>query len=217
MSVALLGLPQTEPGCLVPTWGVLPVGALRSGKSRLASVLSPAERETFILETLERTLGLLGTAPSLEAVVVVSPDEAVRALAARRGAAVLRDVREDLNAALEEATLWAQAEDAERLLILAADLPLLGSGDLEALLGLESGPSVCIAPCKDESGTNALAVRPPGLLRYRFGPQSFAAHCRAAHAAGAHLRVVRSRSLSFDIDTPRDYSLLRQWREKAVR
>ena len=202
---------------LIPTWAVVPVNSLSRGKSRLSPVLSRSKREAFTLQTLDRTLGLLATVPSIEAVVVVSPDEEVRGCAARRGAAVLRDVGGDLNGALEEATAWALAEEAERLLILAVDLPLLARDDLERLLRSDGAPSVAIAPCKDGSGTNALAVHPPGLFRSTFGAGSFSAHRHAAQEAGARVRIVRSKTLELDIDTPLDYANLLERIEKANR
>ncbi len=201
---------------MVATWALIPVNTLSKSKSRLASVLSPAGREAFTLETLERTLALLDETPGIEATVVISPDHLVRRTAARNGAAVLPDMGHGLNAALEEATAWAQAEDAGSILILASDLPMLDNRDLDELLAPPASvPYVAIAPCKHDSGTNAMAVQPPGVFHYTFGAQSFASHCRAAHEAGALVRIVRSATLGFDVDTPLDYAALRRRLQKA--
>jgi 2-phospho-L-lactate guanylyltransferase len=68
-------------------------------------------------------------------------------------------------------------------------------------------PILVIAPCRHRTGTNALLLRPPGLIPFAFGPDSFAAHCAAARAAGVEPVVHRANSLAFDLDTPEDWEL----------
>ncbi|MGH8598980.1 MAG: hypothetical protein ACREXT_20220, partial [Gammaproteobacteria bacterium] len=53
-------------------------------------------------------------------------------------------------------------------------------------------------------GSNALALSPPDLIPFQFGHESFQAHCSAARAAGAEVRVLTLPGLAFDIDTPAD-------------
>jgi 2-phospho-L-lactate guanylyltransferase (CobY/MobA/RfbA family) len=55
-------------------------------------------------------------------------------------------------------------------------------------------------------------MRPPGLIPFAFGPDSFAAHCAAARAAGVEPAVYRADTLAFDLDTPEDWELgIRNW------
>ena len=69
-------------------------------------------------------------------------------------------------------------------------------------------PAVVIAPCRRESGTNALLLRPADLVPFSFGPASFAAHCAAARAAGVEPAVYRSASIALDLDTPEDWRMV---------
>jgi 2-phospho-L-lactate guanylyltransferase len=71
------------------------------------------------------------------------------------------------------------------------------------------GPAVTLAPDRHETGTNALFVRPPGLLAYAFGAGSFREHLARARAAGAEVRVCRLAGLALDVDQPEDLAVYR--------
>jgi 2-phospho-L-lactate/phosphoenolpyruvate guanylyltransferase len=123
-----------------------------------------------------------------------------------------------LNRALEAARQKAIDAGAEAVLVLPADLPLATQDDLHALIaparrhssparsdrGIEARPpAVVLAPSHD-GGTNALLLRPPGAIPFAFGPQSFDRHRDLAQAAGCALTVVRTPSLTYDLDLPED-------------
>jgi 2-phospho-L-lactate guanylyltransferase len=67
---------------------------------------------------------------------------------------------------------------------------------------------VVIAPCRHGTGTNALLLRPPGLIPFSFGPDSLSAHCAAARAAGVEPIIYRDERVAFDLDTPEDWEEL---------
>ena len=51
--------------------------------------------------------------------------------------------------------------------------------------------TVVIATDEHEDGTNALLMRPPGLIPYEdTGPGGYRRHVMAAHRKGAHLKVL---------------------------
>lgn len=68
-------------------------------------------------------------------------------------------------------------------------------------------PTLVIAPCRHGTGTNALLLRPPDLIRFAFGPDSFAVHCTASRTAGAEPIIYRADNIAFDLDTPEDWRL----------
>ncbi len=70
--------------------------------------------------------------------------------------------------------------------------------------------SVAIAPDRLGTGTNGLALAPPGVIGFRFGTGSFAAHRAEAQAAGVEPAIVARPGLAFDLDTPED---LARWLE----
>lgn len=63
-----------------------------------------------------------------------------------------------------------------------------------------------IAPDRAETGTNALLLRPPHVLRPQFGIDSFHRHLENARAANIHAVIYRSPTLAQDIDWPEDLS-----------
>jgi 2-phospho-L-lactate guanylyltransferase len=118
-----------------------------------------------------------------------------------------------LNEGLEQARFDAVADDIGTMIILHGDLPNLQAADVHALTGAlpsDGSPGVAIAPDRAGTGTNALVLRPPGLIGFRFGPGSFARHLAEVDAAGVPLVAVNRAGLAFDLDTPED---LARWLE----
>ena len=84
--------------------------------------------------------------------------------------------------------------------VVSADLPLVRAEEVEELIAATPERGIAIARAGD-GGTNAVAMRPPGLVRTHFGePGSCAVH---AGLGIAHV-VVDLPGLAFDVDTPAD-------------
>jgi 2-phospho-L-lactate guanylyltransferase len=76
--------------------------------------------------------------------------------------------------ALHRATMVAQMYSAQGVLILPSDLPLLSKEDVTRIIDLSlEPPVVVIAPDRRNEGTNALLIRPTGLISYQFGDIHF--------------------------------------------
>ena len=198
---------MTEAGGGVYT--VVPVKDLRGTKSRLAPVLDPAARAGLTLYMMGRVVSRALEA-GVDAVGVVSPDPIVLDEAVRRGATPLLQKSRGLNPALEEGRLWATKNGASALLVLPADLPLIEAEDVGAVLAASAGAPVVVAPDGARSGTNALLLRPPDVLPFLFGPDSFEAHLQAARDRGAGARGCENGHLSFDLDTAGDLARYRE-------
>jgi 2-phospho-L-lactate guanylyltransferase len=193
----------------VTTFAVVPVKELWRTKSRLEPILDPGARAGLTLYMMGRVVSALRAA-GIENVCVVSPDHIVLEEARKRGAASLRQESRGLNPALDEGRLWAMERGASALLVLPADLPLLGAGDVrEVLGGTGEEPSVVISPDGTHAGTNALLLRPPDALPFAFGPESYEAHLRAARERGLDVRVCERPHLAFDLDTADDLTRLK--------
>lgn len=199
---------------------IVPVKSLAEAKSRLASVLEAEERQALALRLLRGVLAVVQEAQDLLPArgIVISADSQVLELAAGHGLVALPeqtgDISRDappeaaLNAALEQAAAWSTDQGAAAILILPADLPLLTLTEIESLWQtsqqLYSARAMVIAPDGRGEGTNALLVRPPGVLRFQFGPGSFRSHCLQAQALGLAWHVRRSARLGLDVDVPAD-------------
>lgn len=193
---------------------IIPAKPFDQSKTRLAQVLSPAERIELSRSLLRQTIEV---ARQVSEVVVVSRDAAVRRMARQSGAWALVEAGQGLNQALRQASAWAALHGGEVTLILPGDLPLLQASDLTEVIELgQQIPSVVIAPCHRLDGTNALLIRPPGLIEFAFGPGSFASHQQAARAAGVEPLIYHSETVALDLDLPEDLALLQEQRCEDV-
>jgi 2-phospho-L-lactate guanylyltransferase len=209
----------------VSIYCLIPAKPYAESKTRLAPALTLEERAALSRRLLLRTVRLAREV--VGPVVVVSRDEALLEEVQAEGAWGLVEATPGLNPALAQAAHFAGERGAAGILVLPADLPLLTAADLEAMLayvvprpdpspfpsreggqGVRSGrPTVVVAPCRHGTGTNALLIHPPGLITFAFGPDSFAAHCAAARAAGVEPVIYRSATIALDLDTPEDLEI----------
>ena len=202
----------------MPTWAIVPVKPFLHSKSRLASILSPQERAGLSRELLGHALDVLAQVPAVAQTLVISRDPEALALARQRQArTVTESGAPDLNKALRRATQVALSLGADAVLILPTDLPFISPDDIRQLADERArAPTVIIAPDRRERGTNALFVRPPGLLEYAFGPDSFHAHSELAARAGAPARICRLPGTGLDIDLEEDWELYQTYTRQHV-
>jgi 2-phospho-L-lactate guanylyltransferase len=179
----------------------VPVKSLSEAKSRLAPALTPIERGALTLAMLEDVLDATLALPGWQT-WVVSPDEAVLEIAARRGARALTEEKPPLSSAVRQAEHEALDAGADTLAVLLGDTPLVTP---EALTrALHTLGRVVVAPDTVETGTNLLVRRPPRAIHAKFGPDSFRKHLEAAETSGVPAAVVALPELAFDLDAPGD-------------
>jgi 2-phospho-L-lactate guanylyltransferase len=201
---------------------IIPVGTLAGAKSRLGERLDAEEREDLVQGLLARTVLAATAVERLDDVLVASPDRDVLRRAADLGARTLRQRSRGLNAGLVEARDDVLAGGADAVLVLPIDLPFVTSDAIAAILApltdaaaavvadTDAGAPIAVVVLVTDqhgSGTNALALQPPGIIDFAFGPGSRDAHRAAAEAAGATYVEVDG-PLTVDLDTPDDFVLV---------
>jgi 2-phospho-L-lactate guanylyltransferase len=187
-------------------WAIVPIKPLSKAKSRLSEELTPEQREQMASNLLTRTVRLLLPLPQIQGVLVISRDTKALAMVRSLGAQTVQEGgTPELNNALLRATQVLRTWGAGAVLVVPADIPLLSAEDVEKVVTMgRYQASVVIAPDRREEGTNLLLVRPPGLIPYRFGPNSFTEHQRLARESDTSLMVYRSERASLDLDLPDD-------------
>lgn len=189
------------------TWAIVPVKPLVRSKSRLNEVLTNRQRESLSSFFLRKTVTTLNDIPEISRVLVVSRDPAALTIARTAGAKTLQETGlPELNDSLQRATQVVLAWHANSILILPIDLPLLHESDVRALLDVgRNYPSVvAIAPDSKRKGTNAMLVKPPGLIPYRYGPESFEKHLGEAEKRGVTTHIFDNSNMALDVDTAYD-------------
>ncbi len=187
---------------------LIAVRPVDEGKSRLAPGLSPDERQALNLRLFDHVCEVSLSFLPADRIFVVSRSQALLGRSQARGMQVVVETGWDLNAALEEG---AAATGISRggLMTLATDLPGLTRDDLIAMEDASHRADVVIAPDHMGQGTNALLMVQPGLIPFRYGAGSLAAHISEIQRAGLSHALVERPGLAQDLDTPEDFTGLR--------
>lgn len=159
-------------------------------KSRLAGKLPLEERVRLMRGLLAGVVGAAREA-GVERVTVVTGIDL-------KGYEVWNDRGLPWNDALAAAI--DEIVTAPIVAIVSADLPSITAEEIEELLAATPERGIAIARALD-GGTNAVSMRPPGLVRTHFGePGSAAVH---AGLTADHV-ILDLPGLAFDVDTPED-------------
>jgi len=189
----------------VKATAVLPVKRFNAAKQRLAAGLGGEQRRILAAAMLADVLEAIGAARTIQRTVVVTGDPVAQELAAGASATVVPDPEDGghVEAALA-GIARAEADRAECVVLLPGDCPLLDPRELDRLLTGLPERYVGIVPDRHGTGTNALALSPPGAIVPAFGEGSCARHVARAREAGLPFGVEELASLGLDLDTPAD-------------
>jgi 2-phospho-L-lactate guanylyltransferase len=188
---------------------LIPIKGFRNAKQRLSPLLTAAQRE-LLAETMARDVLRQATlARGVSDVFVVTASDQVAEIARSAGAGVIREAAERGETdAVDCARRQLSESGCEAVLILPGDMPLARSADIEAVLAeVPAGtgaPFALLVPSHDRLGTNALLLAPPGIIKLRFGYDSFSFHTSQVVAQGLALRIYENERIALDIDEPKD-------------
>jgi len=184
---------------------VLPVKRFDAAKQRLAPGIEEERRRALVAAMLEDVLGAIAAARLIESTIVVSGDPQAQEIAAAGGAAIVPDPSDDGHIVASLAGIArAEVDGADCIVLLPGDCPLLDPRELDRLLTGLPERYVAIVPDRHGTGTNALALAPPGAIQPSFGERSLGRHVAAAREAGVPFAVEELPSLALDLDTPAD-------------
>jgi len=195
---------------------VLPVKRFGAAKQRMAAGISGGQRRDLAEAMVADVLEAIGRARAIERTIVVTGDPIAQELAAAAGAEVVPDPEDagHVEAALA-GIARAEADGAERVVLLAGDCPLLDPRELDSLLTGVPGNYVGVVPDRHGTGTNALLLSPPNAIVPAFGEGSRDRHVEAARQAGVPFGIEELPSMELDLDTPADVIALTRELEKS--
>jgi 2-phospho-L-lactate guanylyltransferase len=191
-------------------WTLVPLRGIASGKSRLQSVLDSGQRAALNRQLLAHTLTAIERwRGDLAQCLVVSPCDEALMHVREAGARALREPGGGLNAALAFGASKAASLGAGKLLIVACDLPDLTADALAALAQFAEGERhAALAPDRNGTGTNALAIDADTTDVFEFGVDSCKRHVATLGRRGYRSVLCERLELAFDLDTPQDHA---QW------
>ncbi|HEY3553177.1 MAG TPA: 2-phospho-L-lactate guanylyltransferase [Solirubrobacterales bacterium] len=194
---------------------VLPVKRFGAAKQRMAGGITGGQRRDLAEAMVADVLEAIGQARAIERTIVVTGDPIAQELAADAGAEIVPDPEDagHVEAALA-GIARAEADGAERVVLLAGDCPLLDPRELDRLLTGVPGNYVGVVPDRHGTGTNALLLSPPNAIAPAFGEGSRDRHVEAARQAGVPFGIEELPSIELDLDTPADVIALTRELEK---
>lgn len=191
---------------MIDVWAAVPVKVFTGAKQRMASILTPEQREVLAATMLEDVLAALAGANLLTGILVNTVDPVAADLAARYGAQVVTEGALDGHTgAVNGMARVLAAKGNSALLTVPGDIPRVTSAEIDAVLSSSGrAPSFTIVPAHDELGSNAVLCVPPFSVPLRFGDNSYYPHLMAARARGIEPTIVRLPGIGLDIDHPVD-------------
>jgi 2-phospho-L-lactate guanylyltransferase len=184
---------------------VLPIKRFGAAKQRMAGGISGGQRRDLAEAMVADVLEAIGGSRAIERTIVVTGDPIAQELAAGAGAEVVPDPEDAGHVQAAQAGIArAEADGAERVVLLAGDCPLLDPRELDRLLTGVPGNYVGVIPDRHGTGTNALLLSPPDAIVPAFGEGSRDRHVEAARQAGVPFGIEELPSIELDLDTPAD-------------
>jgi 2-phospho-L-lactate guanylyltransferase len=158
---------------------------------------------------LDDVLGAIGSAHTGPK-YVVTPDDAVDAVALRHDAEVIQDAGHGTNQAIVTALADSRVAAAPAVLVIQGDLPQLNAMHVARCLDpLTAAEPVCVLVAADDGGTSILGLAPPTAMPTAFGPDSGDRHRENARLGALVLEELPISALSADVDTVNDLERVR--------
>ena len=196
---------------------IVPLKIPSKSKTRLSHRLTRDQRSSLTIAMLVKVLTALRGARTVSSVTVVCADRRVRSITEKCGATFLWEGhRHGLNRALNFALKNLPNDSA--VLIIHADLPFLTAKEVDQIVNGAADHSIALVPSKDKTGTNAILMQLPGLIKLAFGKDSFRKHLNLTKKKRVSCSVLRIEGVAFDVDEEDDLDeLLRRSGIKELR
>ncbi len=185
---------------------LLPVKRFADSKRRLASWLTPEEREllarTMFEDVWETLLSWHGREKLIGKLIVITAEPVVIARCREASVTCLEeDEQVSHTESTRQATRWAVEQGVRTLISVPIDTPAVSPDELTQLVELSRQYEVIVVPSGDGTGTNALVRTPPDAITAHFGPDSCRRHLEDTQTNHQKLRLYAPPGLTADIDT----------------
>lgn len=184
---------------------VITAKRFNAAKQRMSGGVPEEKRLALVEAMLGDVLEAVTAARQVSATIVITGEPAAARLASGFGAEVIHDPEDaGHSGAAMLGVERARALGADAVVLLPGDCPLLEPRELDSLLTGLPDPFVAVVPDRHGTGTNAIAMRPPGAIEPAFGEGSCERHLGRAREAGLPHATEQIDGLALDLDTPAD-------------
>ena len=188
-------------------FAIVPVKRFENGKSRLATLLTIAERVKLCQLLLDDTLSTLKKTSRISKIIVVSSDRDAEKIAKSYRAKFLKENKDmGVNEAVALADNYCSEAGANATIVIPQDLPLLLPKDIDMMCKSAEEYEKCLVICPSlrYDGSNALLRRPVLLLQTYYDNNSYETHIKVARELGVNVKVFLSQRIMLDLDTVED-------------
>lgn len=176
-----------------------------AAKQRMSGAIPPEKRLALVEAMLGDVLEAVAASRMIGVRIVVTGEPAAERLAAASGCEVIHDPEDaGHSGAAMLGVDRANELGADAVILLPGDCPLLDPREIDRLLTGLPDPFVTVVPDRHGTGTNSIAMRPPGVIEPAFGEGSRERHVGLAREAGIPHAVEEVPGLALDLDTPAD-------------
>ena len=200
------------------TWALIPVKEFTRAKSRLRAYLGAKQCALLAREMLRMVLSSLSRTSAVDHIIVLSSDAAAESIAKKFGArfAKEKEIAAGLNDALNSGVNLCWGAQAEKILIVPSDIPLIRPRDVTRILDASADGCAVICPDRRKSGTNALLLHQSNSIDFCYGAESFWRHRQEFDKKKIKATTVDLPHISFDIDTADDFEDLASFSDNGM-
>jgi 2-phospho-L-lactate guanylyltransferase len=169
-------------------------------------MLSLDQRKELTECMLGDVLSAIKASEYVDCCIVISSDKQVLRSAKSLGVEIILEANErGVNLAISRANGFVRRLNSLCSVVFPSDIPLITPYDVDGIVSAgRSSNSIVISPSMRLDGTNALLRKPPDLIPTYFDLDSFNSHLQEAQRRGLQVKLVLSRGVMLDIDTPGD-------------
>ncbi|TFG06008.1 MAG: 2-phospho-L-lactate guanylyltransferase [Promethearchaeota archaeon] len=200
---------------------IIPIKSLADGKKRLNPILSPTQRRDLILTSLQDVLQAATNSKLTDQTVLVTSDPEIvtisKTWAYPKLTYLIEPTSQGTHHAVQYAIHWSQEQAASSILIIPADIPLIGFNDIDEIIGLgKSKNTIILIPSQRKEGTNAFFHPHPPFFPVWYGPDSYQKNLVSITNLNLPFIILERAKFALDIDLKEDLAKLLQLNDNSL-
>ncbi len=199
---------------------IIPIKSFKNSKNRLKSNLKDEDRIEFCKFMTMDVLKAVKESKNFDKIIIISKEKInLYDLNDKKFDFIEEKEEKGINEAIKLVFETYKINEMDSILVLHADIPLLTNKDLELITEKvnSSRKTAIIVPSKRKDGTNAILLKPPNLIKFQFGKNSFEKHLKNLEKIpNLSINIIENENISLDIDTFQDLKFFFDKKSKTL-